>query len=47
MTDAYGIAIESLKRIRIMDIRLGALQPNEHREIKGEELKFFLSSLGL
>ncbi|MGB8816228.1 MAG: pseudouridine synthase [Minisyncoccia bacterium] len=47
MTDAYGIAIESLKRIRIMNILLGNLKPNEHREITGEELEIFLKSLGL
>ncbi len=47
MTDAYGIAIESLKRIRIMNIVIGNLKPNEHREIVGEELETFLKSLGL
>jgi len=47
MTDAYGIAIESLKRIRIMNIKIESLQPNEHREIKGEELKQFLGLLSL
>ena len=47
MTDAYGIAIESLKRIRIMNIKIENLKPNDHREIKGDELKEFLNSLSL
>ena len=47
MTDAYGIAIDSLKRIRVMNIKIQNLKPNEHREIVGDELETFLKSLGL
>ena len=37
--------IADLKRIRIMNIKLGTLKMGGLREIKGEELKTFLSSL--
>lgn len=45
MCGALDYAIESLKRVRIMNIRLGHLKPNELREIKGEELEKFISLL--
>jgi len=45
MCDALSIPIESLKRVRVMNIRLGSLKENDHREIVGEELKEFLDSL--
>ena len=39
--------VADLKRERIMNIKLGNLKPNAIREIKGDELKTFLSSIGL
>lgn len=39
--------VESLKRIRIMNIHLGKLAPNSHRKIEEEELQVFLHSLDL
>lgn len=36
-----------LERIRIMNIRLGKIPSGGHRQIEGEELKKFLSSLGM
>ncbi|MDB5266555.1 MAG: Pseudouridine synthase [Parcubacteria group bacterium] len=39
--------VRDLKRIRIMNIALGKLAPNSYRKIEGEELKTFLTSLGL
>ena len=33
-----GLDVISLKRIRVCNILLGDLKPNEYREIKGEEL---------
>lgn len=39
--------VSDLKRVRVMNIELGKLAPGTHREIKGEELRVFLQSLGL
>ncbi len=39
--------VESLKRIRIMNIELGKMPAGSHREIAGEELQTFLHSLEL
>lgn len=45
MCAALGYVTADLKRIRIMNICLGNLKPNQSREIKGEELKEFLGGL--
>lgn len=45
MCGTLEYAISSLKRIRIMNILLGSLKPNELRPIVGEELEEFLSLL--
>lgn len=47
MTALFGYDVVDLKRTRIMNIELGTLKQNLFREIKGEELKTFLTSLGL
>lgn len=47
MTEALGVSVTSLKRLRIMNITLGNLKPNTSREIIGKELQAFLNSLGL
>ncbi|PIR68384.1 23S rRNA pseudouridine synthase F [Candidatus Nomurabacteria bacterium CG10_big_fil_rev_8_21_14_0_10_35_16] len=47
MCSALFQEIADLKRIRIMNIQLGNLKPNNTREIKGGELEVFLGSLGL
>ncbi len=47
MCDAFALGVESLKRVRIMNIELGDLKPGQFRKIEGEELKTFLRSLGL
>jgi 23S rRNA pseudouridine2604 synthase len=39
--------VEDLQRIRIMNIRLGKLGQGQYREITGDELQEFLTSLGL
>jgi len=39
--------IADLKRTRIMNIELGKISNNSFREIKGEELKTFLNSMGI
>ncbi len=47
MTEALGISVHDLKRVRVMNITLGNLKQNTSREIKGKELETFLKSLGL
>lgn len=45
MCSALFQEIADLKRIRIMNIKLGNLKPNALQEIKGEELSIFLDSI--
>ena len=47
MCAALGYQIQSLKRVRIMSIKLDKLKPNQYRKIAGPELKDFLKELGL
>ena len=47
MCDALGYGILNLERRRIMNIKLGSLQPGDFRELKGYELSGLLKSLGL
>jgi len=39
--------VRDLKRVRIMNLSLGKMAEGSHRPIEGEELKEFLSSIGL
>ena len=41
MCDALGFVVKGLQRIRIMNIGLKNLKPNQYREIKGKELETF------
>lgn len=47
MAERLGISVRTLKRIRIMNIKLGGLAPNQAREIKGAELEKFGEALGI
>ncbi|MCX6739316.1 MAG: pseudouridine synthase [Candidatus Parcubacteria bacterium] len=47
MCAALGYSIRDLKRIRIMNIVLGSLNPRQFREITGKELEKFLSLMGM
>ncbi len=47
MCAAWGYTVADLKRIRVMNIKLGNLQPGQFRTIKGLELKEFLQNLGV
>jgi 16S rRNA U516 pseudouridylate synthase RsuA-like enzyme len=47
MCDALSMAIDSLKRVRVMNIKIGDLKNNQLRKIEGDELKAFLTSLSL
>lgn len=39
MCEALGYKVSGLIRVRVMNIRLGALKPGEYRKITGQELK--------
>lgn len=45
MCDAFGYTIRDLKRVRIMNMKLGNLAPGKYRALVGTELKDFLSPL--
>lgn len=45
MCAALGYQVKSLKRVRIMNIELKNLKPNQYRKINGEELQTFLKDL--
>lgn len=45
MCTALGHEVLDLKRVRVMNIKLGNLKPNQKREIVGEELEIFLKNL--
>lgn len=47
MCDALGYHVQDLKRIRIMNIKLGDLSIGGHRTIEGTELADFMQLLGL
>ncbi len=47
MCAKLGYQVQDLKRVRIMNIELGKLKPNQLRKIEGKELKTFLNSLGV
>lgn len=47
MCGAFGQSAVALKRVRIMNVKLGALKSGEHRLLSGEELSIFLTSLGI
>lgn len=46
MCDALGYSVRSLRRIRIMNIRLGKLRPGQWRALTDEELDGLLRRLG-
>jgi pseudouridine synthase len=45
MCDSLNLPIDTLKRVRVMNIRVDGLKSNEYREIVGDELKEFLELL--
>jgi len=47
MCAALGYQVQTLKRVRIMNIELGKLKPNQYRRIQGIELMTLLQQLGL
>lgn len=47
MCNALGYGVTSLKRVRILNVKLAGLKPGQHRTLKGGELKGFLEKLGL
>jgi 23S rRNA pseudouridine2604 synthase len=47
MCGAFGHSATQLKRVRIMNVAIGNMRPNEVRPLEGAELKTFLTSLGI
>jgi 23S rRNA pseudouridine2604 synthase len=47
MCAALGWQVKTLKRVRIANIMLGQLKPNQYRKITGSELEKFLKELSL
>ena len=47
MCAALGYQVQSLKRIRIANIELGKLKPNQYRKLEQGELTQFLKQLGV
>jgi len=47
MCAALGYQVQDLKRVRIMNVELGTMKPNQYRKIAGPELKAFLQELGV
>src|SRR3989338_3667510 len=47
MCAALGYQVQTLKRLRVMNIELGDLKPNQYRKIAGAELKELMTTLGL
>jgi len=47
MCAALGYQVQSLKRVRVANIELGKLKPNQFRKITDQELKDFLKELGV
>lgn len=47
MCAALGYQIKALKRVRIMNIKLDKLKPNQYRKLAGPELQKFLKDLGV
>lgn len=47
MCAALGYQVQSLKRVRVMNVELNKLKPNQYRKLAGEELQTFLTSLNV
>lgn len=47
MCAALGYVVNTLQRVRVMNISIKGLQAGQHRPIQGDELATFLKSLGL
>lgn len=47
MCTALGYEVISLKRLRIMNIKLGSLGAGKFKELEGKELEIFLKNLGI
>jgi 23S rRNA pseudouridine2604 synthase len=47
MCGALGFAVKALKRVRVMNITLGKLKPNQYRKIDAKDLKILFKNLGL
>lgn len=47
MCAALGYQVQNLKRVRIMNVEIGKLKPNQYRKLQDDELTTLLKELGL
>lgn len=47
MCAALGYQVQSLKRVRVINVELGKLKPNQYRKIQGAELTSLLAALDI
>lgn len=47
MCQAFGYEVQSLKRIRVMNVCLNDLKPGQYREVTAEELEILYRSVGM
>lgn len=47
MCDALKVSVDTLERVRVLQVKLGGLKPNEYRELDTAERARFLKALGL
>lgn len=47
MCSSLGYKVETLMRVRVMNIEIGNLKPGEYRRIEGEELKVLYQQAGM
>lgn len=47
MCQAFGYEVQSLKRIRVMNVCLGNLKPGQYREVTTDELELLYQSVGM
>lgn len=47
MCEKFGYVVKDLKRVRVMEVKLGSLKPGEFRVLKGNEIESFLRALDL
>lgn len=47
MCAALGYQVQSLKRVRIVNIKIGSLKPNQYRKLNQTEIKNLLKEIGL
>ena len=47
MCQAFGYEVQSLKRVRVMNVCLENLKPGQYREVTADELEILYQSVGM